>query len=374
MRLAPILFVLLSAAHSQQQPDDAASLLAAGNAAYLRGGYEAARQAYLQAWEFARQLPPDDPLRYDALKRLASVRAAAGDFADADNYLQMAINWRENLHILADPKLPEDLLQSVVFSRAMKNYDRALLILDRVLTLHRAISGLPSIPAADDFSRRAQIEIEQKKHPEAINDLKTALDMRTGLKGQLDPSLVADLDRLGAAHTAMRAYDEAEAVYRHALVIRESLLGKEDPDLIATVDGLAYACFGQKKYEEAEPIYQRLIALWVKSLGPDHPMVAMALDKVAVFYAEQKKYAPAKEATERANAIRTHALAVGLVAAGAEQTAEGNHQDALALYRRAFAVTDVPSPIYDELHTEVGKLIDSAAPAPKPPVKKPTKR
>src|SRR5215472_17074165 len=126
MKFALLLPVLLAA--YAQQPPDAASLLAAGNGAYLHGDYDAARQSYLQAWELAQQLPLDDPLRYDALKRLASVRAAAGDFADADQYIQMAINWRENLHILADPKLPEDLLQSVVFCRAMKNYDRALLI------------------------------------------------------------------------------------------------------------------------------------------------------------------------------------------------------------------------------------------------------
>jgi tetratricopeptide (TPR) repeat protein len=371
MRLALLLLTLITAAHAQQQPD-AASLLAAGNTAYLHGDYEGARQAYLQTWELAQQLPPDDPLRYDVLKRLAAVRAAAGEFADADQYLQMAINWRENLHVVADPKLPEDLLQSVLFSRAMKNYDRALLILDRVITLHRAVSGLPSMPVADDFSRRAQIEMEQKKMPEAINDLKTALEMRTQLKGSLDASLVADLDRLGTAQTAQRAYDDAEAVYRHALVIRESILGKEDPDLITTIDGLAYALFGQKKYDDADPVYQRLLALWIKSVGPNHPMVAVALDKVAVFYADQKKYAEAKDATERANAVRTHALAIGLVAAAAEQQAEANQEDALALYRRALAVTDVPSPIYDDLHTEIAKMVDMLA--PKPLSKKPAKK
>jgi len=368
-----LVVLLLAAAHAQQPPE-ATSLLVAGNAAYLHGDYETARESYLQAWELAQQLPPDDPIRYDALKRLASIRAAGGDFADADNYLQMAINWRENLHILNDPKLPDDLLQSVVFSRAMKNYDRAVLILDRVMSLHRAISGMPSLPVADDFSRRAQIQMEQKKVPAAIADFKAALEMRTGLRGSLDPSLVADLDRLGGAHTAMRAYDEAEAVFRHALVIRESILGKEDPDLISTVDGLAYALFGQQKYDEADPVYQRLLGLWIKSVGPNHPMVAVALDKVAVFYAEQKKYAEAKDATERANAIRTHALAIGLVAAAAEQQAEGNRDDALALYRRAVAVTDVPNPIYDDLHSEITKMVAMLAPPAKPPVKKPTKR
>ena len=372
MRLAVILF-LVSTAHARP---DTATLLADGNAAYLRGDYETARQSFLQAWELAQQLPAEDPLRYDVLKRLSSVRAAAGEFADAETYLQMAINWRENLHVQNDPKLPEDLLQSVLFARALKDYDRALLILNRVQILHRGIAGLPSVPVADDFSRRAQIELEQKKVPEAIVDLRAALDMRSQLKGPFDPSLVADLDRLGSAQTNQRAYDEAEKIYRHALVIRESLLGKEDPDLITTIDGLAYACFGQKKYDDAGPLYQRLIALWIKSVGAEHPMVAIALDKVAVFYADQKKFAEAKEATEHANAIRTHALAIGLVAAGTEQTAEGNNDDAIALFRRALAVTDVPNPMYDQLHSEIAKMVDVLAPKPaaKAPAKKPTKR
>src|ERR1041385_8925095 len=97
-----LLLVLLSgfAAAQETVPDDPAKaipgLVKDGNAAYLKGDYEAARQAFLSAWELAQKTPKDDPLRYDVLKRLTSVRAAAGEFADADNWLQQAITWREN--------------------------------------------------------------------------------------------------------------------------------------------------------------------------------------------------------------------------------------------------------------------------------------
>src|ERR1035438_5230875 len=67
-----------------------------GDALYLKGNYEAARLAFTSAWELAQQTPKDDAVRYDILKRLTSVRAAAGEFADADNWLQQAITWREN--------------------------------------------------------------------------------------------------------------------------------------------------------------------------------------------------------------------------------------------------------------------------------------
>src|ERR1035437_7266618 len=56
-----------------------------GDAFYLKGDYEAARLAFTRAWELAEQTPRDNPVRYDILKRLTSVRAAAGEFADADN-------------------------------------------------------------------------------------------------------------------------------------------------------------------------------------------------------------------------------------------------------------------------------------------------
>lgn len=376
MRFA-IILLLVSAAYSQE---DVSSLMTAGNASYMRGDYEAARQSFLKAWETAQTLPPGEPVRYDVLKRLTSVRAAVGEFAEADGYLQQAINWRETVNGQNDPKLADDLLHSVALCRGMKNYDRALLILNRVMGMHRFQFGAPSVALADDFSRRAQIHSDQKQLPAAIADLQAALQMRTELKGALDVSLVGDLDRLGTAQTTMRAYDQAEEVYRHALVIRESLLGKDDPDLIATVDGLAYACFGQKKYDQAEPIYQRLIGLWTKSLGPDHPMVAMALDKVAVFYADQKKYEPAREATDRANAIRAHFLATGLSAAAAEQFEEGHRDAAVSLYKRALAAMDPPDPIFDELRQQDEQILKAmVAPAKlpaatKPPLRKPTKR
>jgi tetratricopeptide (TPR) repeat protein len=356
-------------AAAQDPPRDPAAdippLVKAASESYMRGDYEAALQSYTKAWELAQQTPPANPVRYDVLKRLTSVRAAAGEFADADNYLQMAINWRETVLGPSDPKIADDLLVSVGLCRGMKNYDRAQLILGRVMGLHRVAFGPDSSAVADDYSRMAQIFMEQKNVQSAIGSLNTALEIRTKAGGALDPALVPDLDRLAGAYITQRAYDQAEEVYRHALVIRETLLGKEDADLIATVDGLAYACFGQKKYDVAEPIYHRLIALWIKSLGEDHPMIAMALDKVSVFYSDQKKYDQAKEAEERANAIRAHFLATGLSGAATEQIEEGNKEAALSLYRRALVVMDPPNPIYDTLRSQIEEIVKNQEQPPK---------
>ena len=289
--LAAFLFAIFLHAQDtppQTPPPDAKSLLDTGNGAYLKGDYETARQAYLKAWDAMQPNPPEDPLRYDVLKRLSAVRAAVGEFKEANDYLQTAINWREQTLGPADPKITEDLLQSVGLYRGMKDYGQALVVLNRVLSMHVRQSTFDSMVVADDYSRMAQIFLEQSKPEDAVSPLNTSLAIRTRLGGPLDSSMVYDLDRLGAVQTTLRAYDKAEGAYRHALVIRESLFGKMNADLIADVDGLAYALFGQKKYDDAELAYQRLIGLWVASVGEDHPMVAIALDKVAVFTSSRK--------------------------------------------------------------------------------------
>ena len=328
-----------------------------GDAAYLKGDYEAARQAFGRAWELVQQTPPENPLRYDILKRLTSVRAAAGEFADADNWLQQAVTWRENILGQKDDKIPDDLLLSVSLCRRMKDLDRALVILRRVNGLHVAMYTINSPQVADDFSRAAQLYGEQKKLDEAINALNAAIGIRTKLAGPLDPSLVPDLDRLGEYQTVQRAYDEAEAAYRHVLVIRETLYGKVHADLISTVDGLAYALFGQKKYDEAEPFYRRLLSLWETSVGKDHPMVAVALDKIAVFEAAQKKYPEVHEALDRSLAIRANFHALGISQQATQAFVEGHPDDAKVFYRKGLVVLDPPSPVYDELRAQFADLL-----------------
>jgi len=108
----------------------------------------------------------------------------------------MAINWRENTLGPDDPKITDDLLQDVALCRGMKDYGRALALVNTVLARHARAFQFESVQVADDYSRMAQILLEQKKPEDAISPLNTALQIRTRLGGPLDPSLVYDLDRM----------------------------------------------------------------------------------------------------------------------------------------------------------------------------------
>ena len=354
---------------------------------YRHGDYEGARQSLLQAWGMAKQLPREDPVRYDVLKHLSTVRAAVGEYADAEEFLQLAISWREQNLGPDDPKIPDDVLLTVSYARSLKEYDRALWTMNRVMRLHlepkikagaSPDEAMNSIPVADDFSRIAQIQMELKKPEEAMGSLNIALGIRTKVLGPLDPSLVYDLDRLAGIQVTLRQYNKAEETYRHALVVRETLYGKVHGDLLGTLDGLAYSLFGQKKYDQAEPVYRRLLALWISSMGTDkHAMVAIALDKMAVFYGDQKKWEEAREAETRANAIRAYLLAEGLSVEASQRIDEGVMAESLPIYKRAIKILDPPNEVYDEqrgalenMQKEVEKVVNKPPSKSPPPSKK----
>jgi len=258
VRAAACLVACLVPLLAQQPPaPDVPALASAADASYLHGDYEAARQSLAAAWELLQQTPPENPARYDVLKRLTSVRAAQGELDDAGKYLQMAIDWRKNVSGPDDPRIADDLVVSVSLLRGAKRYDEAFKLFGPILTAHVRAYGFDSAKVADDYSLMAQVLMDQGKPVDAAAILDTAVGIRTTMTGQLDVSLLPLLDRLGAIQLALHDDAKAEATYRHALAIGETLYGKASVELLATLDGLAASCFHQNKFDVGEPIYQR---------------------------------------------------------------------------------------------------------------------
>jgi hypothetical protein len=295
-------------------------------------------------------------VRYDILKRLASTSAASGAFGEASRYLQRAVDWRESNLGPNDPKIADDLAILVNLYLGMKAFDRALATAQRVQAMHVAAYTAESLPAADDFVRIAQIYLAEKKPKDALRPLMAAKDIREKLAGRLDPGLLPVLDRLNEAFSTFIGYGK-KPLYRQALAIREVLYGKDSTELISTIDGLAYTCSTLGEYVAAETLYARLLSLWEKLVGKDHPMVAVVLDKIVVLYAKQNKPDEAREALARSVSIRARFLAVGLAQQAADAVAAKHEGQARALYKRALAALEPPSPGNGELAEQIRKAL-----------------
>lgn len=282
------------------------------------------------------QEPPGKPLgkedRYDALKQKVSSSVAAGEFADAQRYLQQAIQLRQS---------DGDLLLSVNLDLRLKAFDRALATAQSVQAMHVAVYGSESLTVADDLARIGQIQLAQGKALEAIQALLSAREMRIKLAGSLDPALLPILDRLSEASLSMGGPGGTlrghlnEEFYRQALTIRETLYGENSSELISTIEGLANLYSAEGVLAAAEPLYLRLLALWEGAVGKDHPMVAVTLDKLVVFYIKKGEPDQAREALARSVAIRARFLAVGLSIQADDAISEKHPEQAKALYNRA---------------------------------------
>jgi tetratricopeptide (TPR) repeat protein len=325
-----------------QEAAPVAPLLKEGDSAFAKGEYDAARRSF----EKALQLAPDSPARYDVLKRLTSTSAAAGQFAEAQRYLQQAISGPN------DPRLSDDLLLSVNLDMRTKDYDRALATAQRVQAMHLEAYGSQSIPVADDLLRIGQVYLAQGKPHDAWHTLSDAHGIRTRLAGPLDPGLLPVLDRLNEAFAAITGHGD-ESIYRQALAIRETLYGEDSTELISTVEDLANVYSSGGMLVAAEPLYLRLLALWESAVGKDHPMVAVTLDKLVVFYVKAGEPDKARVALARSVAVRAQFLAVGLSLEAQDAISKNRPAQAKALYDRALAALGPPGPANEESISEI---------------------
>ena len=131
--------------------------LAAASARYMHHDYQASLDLYEQARQLIEQTAPENPQRYEVLKRLAAVSGAQGQYKAAIDYLQSAIQWRWDQISRDDPTILVDRVQQVNLYRAMENYAQARVVLLSVMSKHQGLSGFRTISMAEDYSLMGQI-------------------------------------------------------------------------------------------------------------------------------------------------------------------------------------------------------------------------
>ncbi len=364
-----LLFAALTL-YPQSPSPDIEALLKTAQASYRKADYGTARKSLEDAWAAADTLPQTDPKRYEILKQLAEVLGSAGDNDAAENYIELAINWRENAIGRDDPLIAGELIELATNCERRKDFDRAIAILHQVITLHAKAGGRESADVADDYSRIALVEAARDKPDDAIAPLETAIGIRERLLGPDSTGLLSELDRLGALQVATHVYPDAESTFRRALAIRERVVGSKSPDLLTTLDGLAYSLFGEKKYDDAEPFYKRLLDLWI--MVGNLPMIADTQEKIAVFYREQQKWQQGTESADAAISLRAMVSATGLTTEATAWLGHGNKVHAIELYKKALSMLDPDRRDQDGIRGQIEHVLSELDTAPAPKANKTT--
>jgi tetratricopeptide (TPR) repeat protein len=368
--IRPLLFFLLAACAAGQVPavetsvKTAPGLLQEGLASYQRGDRAAALQILEEARQLADSGPAESRTRYEVLKALAAVNASTGEYEKAEQCLEIAMNWRERYEKAALVDLSDDRMELAGILEWRKQYDRALAVLQSVEQQYaRQSQGITDPRLADVLSRQAQVYAAMGEKAAAVVCSDRSIRLRSAQLGEWHVWLTTELERLGVYALQARDYLKAEEAYQHAVLIRERAQGRDHIDLVSSLDGLAYALYGQKKHAQAEQVYARLLRSWTETAGLEHPMVILTLDKIASLYRDWGREEDAQAAEAKAIALRALFHANGLVRQAGELIRQKRPREALALYRKALALTDANRTEHAELRKKLAASIAEYAPA-----------
>ena len=274
---------------------------AIGTAARERADYAAAGEHFQKALHLADNSETDSLMQVKLLENLASVRYHIGDYAQADELLQSAL---QRVEAEFGPDHPE------------------------AAGLHNNLSGVNArngdLAAAREHIQRA-IEIWTATHPEGDRRIAAA---RINLG-----TLLLELDDVDAARKELTAAVEA----------LEALPSNRSERSFA-LQQLARLEQATGKHAAAEQLYQRAIVGLQEEAGEEHPLLAEVRENLGQLYLDTDRVeeahgylAQARAALEALRATNPSALARVQYAEGVALVRLDRHDEAIPLLRAAVA-------------------------------------
>lgn len=273
-----------------------------GREAFARKDAETARKLFEEVRNNAL-LRRDDAAGLAAVRMLALIARASGDWAKTEDWLAEALDYTGRLKGYSSLEATDVMVEIAGARRARENFDGAAATLQQALNAAMAKGPEERSRSARIATTLGLVHLERKEKQQARDTLHLAVALWDETLRD-DPELLPALETLGQLHRDESEYAQAAPLYERSLRIREIAFGPDSAELIVGLDNLSYVYFGLSRFEEAEPLYQRLLKVWTATGGPDHPMVALTLEKMAEFYSAQKKFEQADASAKRASEIR----------------------------------------------------------------------
>lgn len=193
-----------------------------------------------------------------ALAYLAQVSSSTGNYAQAEEYLRIALSIRQKL-------LPEnhELIAAsyndlgVIFSQT--DADKALDYFDQAIARYTSLHGSdhPKIAIAKTNSGLAYNQL--KLYGDAINNFEEALTIWNKLHSDAHPTKAFVLNNMGLTYSQMGDLKAASGYFEQALNMYEISSGKKHPDVASTLNLIGNVKKAQDNFSAAIQYYQQAI-------------------------------------------------------------------------------------------------------------------
>lgn len=263
-----------------------------------------------------------------------------------------------------------------LFYLNLEDYDRALQIYSRVLTLQESTIGEIHPNTAATYQDIGLVQAKKCQFDNALRSLQKCLEIQEEVFGGYSPEIAITRSHLG--HTIVLRGDDGDELmehrgalqqYRKALVIRERCLGEDHLDVAGSYQNIGESLCKLGDFQGALAAYRESLSILESLLGENHADVAAAHSLLGTVLYQQGDFQSAMEEYSIALAIReevfgkTHQFTadshteIGKLLAEVQDydEAESRHRKALRIRE---TVVSKDSPEAAESHYLVGYVLN----------------
>ena len=182
--------------------------------------------------------------------------------------------------------------------------DEAIDYIKTALEIYYQLYGDTHDDVARSYNNLGTLYLNQGGMEEAEEYLRKALEIQLKLYGEENGNVSICYNNLGTLYRKQGRMEEAEEYLRKALKIRLKLYGEEHGDLATCYNNLGTLYRKQGRMEEAEEYLRKALKIRLKLYGEEHGDLASSYNNLGTLYQDQGRLDQAEEYLRKALEIR----------------------------------------------------------------------
>jgi tetratricopeptide (TPR) repeat protein len=263
-----------------------------------------------------------------------------------------------------------------LFNENLEDYDRALQIFSRVLTLQESSIGETHPHTAATYQDIGLVQAKKGHFDHALRSLQKCLEIQEEVFGPYSPEVAITRSHLG--HTIVLRGDDGDELmehrgalqqYRKALVIRERCLGEDHLDVALSYQNIGESLCKLGDFQGALAAYRESLSILESLLGENHADVATGHSLLGSVLYQQGDFQGAMEEYSIALAIREEVFGKTHSATASSHTEIGkllteveDYEEAESRHRKALRIRETvisrDSPEAAESHYWIGFVLN----------------
>ena len=315
----------------------------------LKGEYRTSLSLSTDALAIWEAKDPSDPSiagsLATALNNLGVLNLDMGEFGQAEQLLERAVDIRDDSAAFSDNPLPlaASLNNLAVLHRHTGDFARSLPLLERALEIiDSELSDHPN--TAVSLNNLADFHFSINDFGRALPLYTRALHTMEEARGGTHPAIVPFLNNLADLNFEMNNLDEAESLFQRVADIQKD---PDSPETATYLSNLAVLHRSKGDNEKALELYNDALEIRMNLLGPIHAATATSYNSIGALYSRMGERDKALTFLETALDIRRTVLgnghpdtAVSLNNLAKWHEGERNYDRALEFYIEALSVED----------------------------------